>query len=176
MITSLHLKDFKNFADEKLRIGPFTVIVGTNASGKSNIRDAFRFLHGIGRGYTLAEIVGGKYGADWKPIRGSAGGIVRFGTRKSTEDFSPFALEVGMRLDLSGGGTSHGGATYRIEACPQTFGGGGLSVVSERLSIGGEEVYSEGVFDDRPMEFARTQPGPCPSSCIGHSTLQRTRR
>ena len=61
MITSLQLKDFKNFADETLCVGPFTVIVGTNASGKSNIRDAFRFLHGIGRGYTLAEIIGGKY-------------------------------------------------------------------------------------------------------------------
>ena len=60
MITSLRLVDFKNFADETLRAGPFTVIVGTNASGKSNIRDAFRILHGIGRGYTLAEIIGGK--------------------------------------------------------------------------------------------------------------------
>ena len=60
MITSLRLVNFKNFADETLRVGPFTVIVGANASGKSNIRDAFRFLHGIGRGYTLAEILGGK--------------------------------------------------------------------------------------------------------------------
>ena len=59
MITSVRLVNFKNFADETLRLGPFTVIVGTNASGKSNIRDAFRFLHGIGRGYTLAEIMGG---------------------------------------------------------------------------------------------------------------------
>ena len=63
MITSLRLVDFKNFADATLRAGPFTVIVGTNASGKSNIRDAFRFLHGIGRGYTLAEIIGSKYGS-----------------------------------------------------------------------------------------------------------------
>ena len=62
MITSIRLVNFKNFADETLRIGPFTVIVGANASGKSNIRDAFRFLHGIGRGYMLAEITGGKYG------------------------------------------------------------------------------------------------------------------
>ena len=63
MITSLRLIDFKNFADETLRAGPFTVIVGANTSGKSNIRDAFRFLHGIGRGYTLAQIIGGKVGA-----------------------------------------------------------------------------------------------------------------
>ena len=81
MITSLQLKDFKNFADETLRVGPFTVIVGANASGKSNIRDAFRFLHGIGRGYTLAEIIGGKYGSggqlEWEPIRGAGREIVR---------------------------------------------------------------------------------------------------
>ena len=36
MITSLRLVNFKNFADETLRVGPFTVIVGANASGKSN--------------------------------------------------------------------------------------------------------------------------------------------
>ncbi|MDE2703843.1 MAG: AAA family ATPase [Gemmatimonadota bacterium] len=92
MIKSIRLVNFKNFADETLRVGPFTVIVGANASGKSNIRDAFRFLHGIGRGYTLAEIIGGKYGADWKPIRGAANEIVRFGQ-------TAFSIEVRMRLE-----------------------------------------------------------------------------
>ena len=92
MITSMRLVNFKNFADETLRVGPFTVIVGANASGKSNIRDAFRFLHGIGRGYTLAEIIGGKYGADWKPIRGAANEIVQFGQ-------SGFSIEVGIQLE-----------------------------------------------------------------------------
>ena len=48
MITSIRLKNLKNFADETLRVGPFTILVGANASGKSNIRDAFRFLSGIG--------------------------------------------------------------------------------------------------------------------------------
>ena len=91
MITSIRLVNFKNFADETLRVGPFTVIVGANASGKSNIRDAFRFLHGIGRGYTLAEIIGGKYGADWKPIRGAANEIVWFGQ-------AAFSIEVRMKL------------------------------------------------------------------------------
>ena len=92
MIKSIRLVNFKNFADETLRVGPFTVIVGANASGKSNIRDAFRFLHGIGRGYSLAEIIGGKYGADWKPIRGAANEIVRFGQ-------TAFSIEVCMRLE-----------------------------------------------------------------------------
>ena len=83
MITSLRLVDFKNFRDATLGVGSFTVIVGANASGKSNIRDAFRFLHGIGRGYTLAEIAGGKYGPggqqEWEPIRGATTEIAGFG-------------------------------------------------------------------------------------------------
>ena len=95
MITFLRLKNFKNFADETLRMGPFTVIVGANASGKSNIRDAFRFLHGIGRGYRLADIVGGKYGAggqvEWEQIRGAADEIVRLG-------HSAFCLQLGLQL------------------------------------------------------------------------------
>ena len=40
VITRLNLLDFKNFANEHLRMGPFTIIAGANASGKSNIRDA----------------------------------------------------------------------------------------------------------------------------------------
>ena len=79
--------DFKNFADETLRVGPFTVIVGTNASGKSNLCDAFRVLHGIGRGYTLADIIGGKCGtggqSEWTPIRGAANEIIRIETSTS---------------------------------------------------------------------------------------------
>ena len=83
MITSLRLIDFKNFADATLRMGPFTVIVGANASGKSNLRDAFRLLHGIGRGYNLADAVGGRYGAggqvEWNQVRGAFREIIRFG-------------------------------------------------------------------------------------------------
>ncbi len=101
MITSIRLVNFKNFADETLRVGPFTVIVGANASGKSNIRDAFRFLCGIGRGYTLAEIIGGKYGPggqrEWEPIRGARNEIVRFGLLHPHMP-SEFSLHVELKL------------------------------------------------------------------------------
>ena len=96
VITSVRLRNFKNFADETLRLGPFTVIVGANASGKSNIRDAFRFLHGVGRGYALAEIVGGVSAggarSEWEPIRGATNEVARLGE-------SGFALEA--TIDLS---------------------------------------------------------------------------
>ena len=158
MIESLRLADFKNFADEKLRVGPFTVIVGANASGKSNIRDAFRFLHGIGRGYTLAEICGGKYGADWKPIRGSASGIGRFGTHGSDRERGQFALETEMQLPFFDGSISPTIARYRIQVHPDPSGVGGLSVASESLRIGSEEIFSESFFDDPQWKFSRKQP------------------
>ncbi len=133
MITSLRLVNFKNFADETLRIGPFTVIVGANASGKSNIRDAFRFLHGIGRGYTLAEIMGGKYGSGgqivWEPIRGSMKEITRFGKAK-------FSFDV--TLKLSGGGF----AFYGIEVESDKEGGSDFRIGREELRVGNNTIFT----------------------------------
>lgn len=87
MISSIRLVNFKNFEDETLRLGPFTLIVGQNASGKSNVRDAFRFLNGISRSFALPEVVGGKDNSGWQPIRGTANEIMRFG-------HDEFSLEV----------------------------------------------------------------------------------
>lgn len=99
MITSLRLRDFKNFGDETVRMGPFTVIVGANASGKSNIRDALRFLHGVGRGYTLADILGGKYGpggeVQWDGLRGAPTEVARI-------DASSFAIGVEVSARTGG--------------------------------------------------------------------------
>ena len=100
MFTSLRLERFKSFKDAELRLGPFTVLIGANASGKSNIRDAFRFLHGISRGYSLAEIIGEKYGEGgervWTGIRGGIPEIA-FGRAPA------FALEVQKLLRLQSG-------------------------------------------------------------------------
>ena len=105
MITSVCLQNFKNFANETLYLGPFAVIVGANASGKSNIRDAFRFLHGIGRGYTLAEIVGGKYGAggqlEWAGIRGAREEVVRIGEAAFSLDVEMDKLPSPLKSDYS---------------------------------------------------------------------------
>ena len=142
MITSLRLKDFKNFADETLRVGPFTVIVGANASGKSNIRDAFRFLHGISRGYTLAEIIGGKNWAggqpEWEPIRGAANEIIRI--NKSTRSL-PSLPNPGFYLALE---LTVDDETffYAIEVSSE-LGKSGLRITYERLQVAGETVYEK---------------------------------
>ena len=97
MFTSLRLERFKNFKDAELKLGPFTVLIGANASGKSNIRDAFRFLHGIGRGYSLAEIIGEKYGEGGERVwTGIRGGIPEIAFARAPA----FALEVQKLLRL----------------------------------------------------------------------------
>jgi predicted ATPase len=90
MITRLRLQNFKSFRDATLELGPCSLLVGANASGKSNLRDAFRFLHGIGRGYTLTEIIGEKRIEGekvWGGIRGGLRGL-------AFQDAETFALEV----------------------------------------------------------------------------------
>jgi len=97
MIKSVRLERFKNFRDATLMLGPLTVIVGTNASGKSNLRDAFRFLHGMSRGYSLAEIIGEKYVEggvlQWKGIRGGTREVAFHGE-------SEFALETTVSIPV----------------------------------------------------------------------------
>ena len=138
MITELRLIDFKNFADETLRMGPFTVIVGANASGKSNVRDALRFLHGIGRGYGLADIIGGKYGAggevQWGPIRGTASEIVRFGA-------SWFDLFVKMKLP-GRSEKKQQKAVYGIRIGGDEQRPGTFRVMREELSVGRTTIYT----------------------------------
>lgn len=146
MIKRLHLESFKNFAEADLDVGPLTLLVGTNASGKSNIRDAFRFLHGIARRYSLAEIIGAKYVEggvlQWRGIRG--------GTREVTpDDREAFAIEAVVEVDDKG---QRRDATYRIKVDISDERRGPI-VVEERLAVAGRGQY---VFDSHPDS---NQPG-----------------
>lgn len=88
MLETIHLHGFKSFDDAEIQLGRLTLIVGANASGKSNLRDALRFLHGVGQGYTLAEIIGEKYGPGgmllWKGIRGGTREVATHGKSRFT--------------------------------------------------------------------------------------------
>lgn len=140
MINELRLIDFKNFADETLRMGPFTVIVGANASGKSNLRDALRYLHGVGRGYTLADIMGGRYGAggqvEWEQIRGPAKDVFRFGKSRfilcvqMTLDGTPVEYLIRVGIDIPG--------VFRTKA--------------ERLRVAGDTIYSSHPGKQDPVQ------------------------
>ena len=139
MLTSLRLVNFKNFADETLKLGPFTVIVGANASGKSNIRDAFRFLHGIGRGYTLAEIMGGKIGAggqtEWEGIRGAPNEVGRI-RNKFNLPHATFSIDAS--IDPPNGEP----AAYSVSVWFDSFGPHGYRVTNESLVAGSKTIFT----------------------------------
>ena len=66
MITSLRLQNWKSFKDSTIYIDPLTFLIGTNASGKSNVLDAFLFLHLLMKGQTLEDAANAiRGGSDW---------------------------------------------------------------------------------------------------------------
>jgi predicted ATPase len=94
MLKQIHLANFKSFADERVDLAPLTLLVGANASGKSNLLDAIRFLQGIAIGMTLDEVLSERRSGGvltWPGIRGGAQEIAL--TRRA-----PFAIETAWRV------------------------------------------------------------------------------
>ena len=79
MITRIHIRGFKSLADVELELGPLNLLIGANASGKSNLLDVFRFLQGVGYGFTVPQILDGKPQTDgsiaWPGIRGGSANV-----------------------------------------------------------------------------------------------------
>ena len=148
MITELRLRSFKNFQDATLRLGLFTIVVGANGSGKGNIRDAFRFIHGIGRGYSIAEIIGGKFGGggqrEWEPLRGGAHEIARIGD-------SGFGF--GVKLSITRDDSKDDDVRYEIDVNRPGVGSPAAPIIFEELIGDGEVIIRppgpSGISDGR---------------------------
>lgn len=56
-INRIKVSNFKTFKELDLELGSFNVVIGANASGKSNFTDIFRFLRDIEREDTLTDAV-----------------------------------------------------------------------------------------------------------------------
>ena len=143
MFTELRLERFKSFKDAMINLGPFSIAIGANAAGKSNIRDALRFLHGIGRGYNLAEIIGGKYGAggqeEWSGIRGAASELVHFGE-------TGFALTTKARI-------RNRNFTYRINVEIQPYSRTGFVISHESFSVGYKTIFTSHPGSNDPVHI-----------------------
>lgn len=119
MLEAIHLTNFKSFPEAKVHFGPFTLIVGTNASGKSNIREALRFLHGVGLGYSVADVLGEKYGPggvlQWRGIRGGAHEV-------SYQNRGNFMALVGLGGADDGGGPLTTAYSVTVDVSDATLG------------------------------------------------------
>jgi AAA15 family ATPase/GTPase len=84
MLTRLTLTDFKSFVEQTADLSPVTLLVGANASGKSNFLDAIRFLQGVGLGLTVADVLRGRWDSGreiWPGIRGGIAEAARYGQK-----------------------------------------------------------------------------------------------
>lgn len=55
MLKRLHVKGYKSLVDVELSLEPLTLLIGPNASGKSNFFDALQLLAGLATGRTLKQ-------------------------------------------------------------------------------------------------------------------------
>lgn len=103
MLTRLRLQDFKSFRDQEVALGPTTLLVGANGSGKSNFLDAIRFLQGLVLGYTVNDALRGRTEGGreiWPGIRGGSSEIARAGSTTITIESSWRREQIDVRLSL----------------------------------------------------------------------------
>ncbi len=99
MITGIHLRNFKSFRDAHVPMGRFTVILGANGAGKSNLFDALRFLRAIGHGRSVRDALEGRTVAGptlsvVDGVRGGSAAASYFGS-----DRTGFDIEVDLLVE-----------------------------------------------------------------------------
>lgn len=76
MISSFHIRNFKSYRDATLPLAPLTLLIGANASGKSNAIEAIRLMSMVGAGRRIDDIVSEIHSSD-ELIRGNARDLPR---------------------------------------------------------------------------------------------------
>ena len=56
MLTAITLENFKSYRHATLPLSPLTVLIGANASGKSNVIEGLRLLSWLAQGQRLSAI------------------------------------------------------------------------------------------------------------------------
>jgi AAA15 family ATPase/GTPase len=62
MIKSITFKNWKSFRHATLYFGPLTVLIGANASGKSNILEGLQFLSQFLQGTDIKKALAERHG------------------------------------------------------------------------------------------------------------------
>ena len=83
MLNSFTIENFKSYEEATLKLGPLTVLIGANASGKSNAIEALRLFSWFAQGNKLGSI---RYAIQEEDhvLRGTVGDL----TRRNGEKFS----------------------------------------------------------------------------------------
>lgn len=105
MLTAITLKNFKSYRQACLPLAPLTVLIGANASGKSNAIEGMRLLSWLAQGQKLSSIQYAVQDSE-RVVRGRVNelgyvGSERFGIGAATNliDWNRLELEISLRDD-----------------------------------------------------------------------------
>lgn len=105
MLTQIHIKNFKSYQGQVLHLCSLTLMIGANASGKSNALEAFRFLAWLAQGQKLSVL---KHRVDDSEqiVRGQVRDLgylnastFTLGCSTDDTDWNHFEVEVTLRDD-----------------------------------------------------------------------------
>ncbi|MHC5672135.1 AAA family ATPase [Nostoc sp.] len=138
MLKQLILENWKSFRYAELPLDPLTVVIGTNASGKSNMIEALEFLQRIGRGENIETALAGD-----KTLTSIRGGVEWAALKPETK----FTLNVLVNGKYAKADYLY---TITVETKPHTL----LldeSLILIKHSLNNEEPYQEKLFQtDNP--------------------------
>ncbi|GEP40093.1 hypothetical protein NPS01_37560 [Nocardioides psychrotolerans] len=97
-LRELRLPAFKSVRDARVKIGPLTLIVGRNGSGKSNIIDGLAVLQALAGGSDLRDALDG--GRNGPIVRGGSEGCAPIGTDSFTIGCTASKDGLTVSLDL----------------------------------------------------------------------------
>jgi predicted ATPase len=149
MISELKIRNFKSLESVDLKLGHFNLLVGANASGKSNFLDALRFLQGVGNGFNIDEALDGRLPSGtslrWPGIRGGS----KFAAFRNSDDAQAEKIEFRVTFDdeelckIVGGETSVTSLNTLTYNLAFSVGNGDSSFDEESLSYGDTVVVPE---------------------------------
>ena len=79
MIKSFIFENFKSFEEAKFELEQLTILIGTNAAGKTNAIEGIKILSEIATGRDFSIILDGSKNMD-SDIRGGSKGCCKFNT------------------------------------------------------------------------------------------------
>ena len=134
------LIDFKGFKEASINLlRPFTLLIGPNGSGKTNVIEAIELLSFVARGHPLYEIADVGRAATGIQIRGGLQGCGRMGKNLFTLGFmSPIRFAGASKL-----------VAYAVHICTKPH----PQILRERLEFGDRIIYE--TLPKNPWEASR---------------------
>jgi predicted ATPase len=108
MLKSIEVRNFKSFRRARLKLAPLTLLIGANASGKSNAIEALELLAWMASGNRLGNILFAMQQGQL-PLRGTLDNLLHLHSQSRRIEFrveetngSSLTLDLAIRVDLIG--------------------------------------------------------------------------